>query len=217
MRDGEALIQNVYNAIRQNDDLWHSSVLLIVYDEHGGIFDHVHPVPLPSPDNLSSLAPPFDFKLSGVRVPAVVISPYIAPQKKICSTIFDHTSAIATALKLFMPPGAWPSNNLFARAEVANTFDTVLDLTLPPDDSWPNFAAPVYGGVVPQLQAAAAMAAPLSELQQQGVDEAKHINSLLPAQLRVAVPADLSTAAAAAAFTQAVGQAAVAAHQQVKA
>jgi phospholipase C len=217
MRDGEALIQNVYNAIRQNDDLWHSSVLLIVYDEHGGIFDHVHPVPLPSPDNLSSLAPPFDFKLSGVRVPAVIVSPYIAPQKKICSTIFDHTSAMATALKLFMPAGTWPSNNLFARAEAANTFDTVLDLTLPPDDTWPNFAAPVYGGVVPQLQAVAAMAAPLSELQQQGVDEAKHINSLLPAQVQVAVPDDLSTAAAASAFTQAVGQAAVTAHQQVKA
>ena len=89
VRDGETLIRNVYNAIRQNDELWHSSVLVIVYDEHGGIYDHVPPVPLPSPDGLSSVDPPFDFKLSGVRVPAVVISPYIK-QGTISKTIFDY-------------------------------------------------------------------------------------------------------------------------------
>ena len=102
MRDGEALIQNVYNASRQNDALRHSSALVIIYDERGGIFDHVPPVPLPSPDNISSIAPPFDFKLRGVRVPAVVISPYIAPGT-ICSTVFDHLSVIATAPKPSTP------------------------------------------------------------------------------------------------------------------
>ena len=86
----------------RSDALWHSSVLVIIYDEHGGLFDHVPPVPLPSPDNISSIAPPFDFTLSGIRVPAVVISPYVAP-RNICSTVFDHTSVIATALKLFTP------------------------------------------------------------------------------------------------------------------
>jgi phospholipase C len=216
MRDGEALIQNVYNAIRQNDDLWHSSVLLIIYDEHGGIFDHVPPVPLPSPDNISSIVPPFDFKLSGIRVPVVVISPYIPPNNKICSTIFDHTSVIATALKLFTPAN-WPSDNLFARAEAANTFDTVLDLNMPPDDTWPKFPAPVYGGVVPQIHANAAMAAPLSALQADGLAQARSLNSSLPGGFQVKVPRGLNKAAVAGAFSQAVGKAAIAAHKQVKA
>lgn len=214
MRDGETLIQNVYNAIRQNDDLWHSSVFLIIYDEHGGIFDHVPPVHLASPDNISSIAPPFDFTLSGLRVPAVVISPYVQPGA-ICSTVFDHTSVIATVLKLFTP-GTWPSDNLFARAEVANTFDTLLDLNMAPNDVWPNFAAPVYGGVVPQIQAATAAVAPLSDLQAESVAQARALNASLPDDFRVKIPRRLNQVAAAGAFVQAVGNAAVAAHQKVK-
>lgn len=214
MRDGEALIENVYNAIRQNDDLWHSSVFLIIYDEHGGIFDHVRPVPLPSPDNISSIAPFFDFTLSGVRVPAVVISPYIRP-KTICSTIFDHTSVIATALKLFTPAN-WPSDSLFARAEAANTFDTVLDLNTTPNDVWPNFAAPVYGGVVPLIQGNVTAVAPLSGLQAEALDQARSVNASLPDDFQVQVPKDLDQAAIAGEFIQAVGKAAIAAHQQVK-
>jgi Phosphoesterase family len=179
-------------------------------------FDHVPPVPLPSPDNISSIAPPFDFKLSGIRVPVVVISPYIQPNNKICSTIFDHTSVIATALKLFTPAN-WPSDNLFARAEAANTFDTVLDLNMPPDDTWPNFPVPVYGGVVPQIHASAAVAAPLSALQADGLAQARSLNSSLPRGFQVKVPRGLNKAAVAGAFSQAVGKAAIAAHKQVKA
>jgi phospholipase C len=214
MRDGEALIQNVYNAIRQNDDLWHSSALIIIYDEHGGIFDHVPPVRLPSPDNLSSVAPPFDFTLSGIRVPAVVISPYIQPGT-ICSTVFDHTSVIATALKLFTP-ATWPSDRLFARARAANTVDSLFDLNMAPNDARPNFAAPVYGGVVPQIQAAASARAPLSGLQAEAVVQARTLNASLPNEFQVQVPRSVNKAAVAGAFVQAVGNAAIAAHKQVK-
>src|SRR5262249_40748272 len=42
---GEVFIASVYNAIRQNPDLWKSTALLITYDEHGGIHDHVPPPP----------------------------------------------------------------------------------------------------------------------------------------------------------------------------
>src|SRR5262249_52818393 len=46
---GELFIAQVYNAIKQNPDLWKSTALLIVYDEHGGIYDHVPP-PSCTPD-----------------------------------------------------------------------------------------------------------------------------------------------------------------------
>jgi hypothetical protein len=147
---------------------------------------------------------------------AVVISPYIPPERRICSTVFDHTSVIATALKLFTP-GTSPSDNLFSRAETSNTFDSVLDLNMAPNDDWPDFASPVYGGIVPQIQAAAAAAGPLSDLQKEHLDHALNLNEQLPGNAKVAVPPDVHQAAASAgAFVQAVGNAALDAHRQVK-
>lgn len=210
VRDGETLIRNVYNAIRQNDDLWHSSVLLIIYDEHGGIYDHVPPVPLPSPDGLSSVDPAFDFKLSGVRVPAVVISPYIK-KGTISKTVFDHTSAIATALKLFTDK--WPTDALYDRVETANTIDTLLDLSMAPRDEWPAFDT---SAVAPRVQPTAVAPAPLSDLQLEAVQHARSLNNSLPQASRVPEPANLSQASQAGAFTQAVARAALAAHQGLK-
>jgi phospholipase C len=42
---GDQFIWNVYKAIRANDDVWRSTLLLLVWDEHGGLFDHVPPHP----------------------------------------------------------------------------------------------------------------------------------------------------------------------------
>ncbi len=215
IRDGEVLIQNVYNAIRQNDDLWHSSMLLIVYDEHGGIFDHVPPVPLPSPDGIASLNPRFDFKMSGLRVPAVLVSPYVMPGT-ICNAIFDHTSIIATALQLFTPT-TWPSDALFARAKAAHTLDKLLDLTMAPRDERPNFTAPVSIAAVPKADATTLKQAPLSDLQREGLEHALSLNGSLPEANRVPVPAGVNDqVSVAGAFVQAVGNAAIAAHEDLK-
>ena len=98
---GEALIAAVYNAVRGGPG-WRQSLLVIAFDEHGGCFDHVVP-PLaaapggPTPDG-------FDFGRFGVRVPAVIVSPFIRAGSVVRpagSTPFDHTSIIATLGKLF--------------------------------------------------------------------------------------------------------------------
>jgi phospholipase C len=52
---GELYIASVYNAIKSNADLWESTALLIVYDEHGGIYDHVVPPACP-PDQFTASA-----------------------------------------------------------------------------------------------------------------------------------------------------------------
>ena len=52
MYGGERLIKAVYEAIR-NSPVWNTSLLIIVYDEHGGFYDSVRPGPAPSPDDLS--------------------------------------------------------------------------------------------------------------------------------------------------------------------
>jgi phospholipase C len=39
----QKLIADVYNALRANDPLWKSTLLIVFYDEHGGFFDHIEP------------------------------------------------------------------------------------------------------------------------------------------------------------------------------
>jgi phospholipase C len=100
---GEAFIASIYNAIKGNADLWESTALLIVYDEHGGIFDHVPP-PACTPDQFTAPAndtgtgQPFAFDRLGVRVPAILVSPWV-PKGTVVTRVFDHASIPATVTK----------------------------------------------------------------------------------------------------------------------
>jgi phospholipase C len=103
---GELFVASVYNAIKQNADLWASMTLLIVYDEHGGIYDHVPP-PSCTPDQFTASANdtgtgmPFAFDRLGVRVPAILVSPWI-PSGTVVNNVFDHASIPATVTKYFL-------------------------------------------------------------------------------------------------------------------
>ncbi len=100
MQDGENLIRKVYQAIRASQ-LWERSLLLITYDEHGGFYDHVVPPEAVPPgdepryasQNGKGLA--FDFRRQGVRVPAVVVSPWIA-RGTVVKERFDHAAISRT-------------------------------------------------------------------------------------------------------------------------
>jgi phospholipase C len=128
VNEGEQLIYSVYKAIRSHRKVWEHSMLVITYDEHGGLYDHVPPPEAVQPrDNEVSSNPYFDFKRYGVRVPAVIVSPYTPAM--VCKDIFDHTSLIATARKLLT--GKWQDDALGKRAMSANTFDSVLTLCKP--------------------------------------------------------------------------------------
>ena len=104
---GELFIASVYNAIKQNASLWQSTALLVVYDEHGGIYDHVVP-PACTPDQFTASAndtgtgQPFAFDRLGVRVPAILISPWIPKGSVVDGRIFDHASIPATVTKFFL-------------------------------------------------------------------------------------------------------------------
>jgi hypothetical protein len=90
VRRGEQLIADVYNKIRANQALWESTLLVVVYDEHGGFYDHVAPPKTIAPDGDNQEH--FDFTQLGVRVPAVLVSPWL-PQG-VSHTQFDHTSVL---------------------------------------------------------------------------------------------------------------------------
>ena len=96
---GEGLIKAVYEAIRRSP-VWNTSLLVIVYDEHGGFYDSVKPGRAVPPGDLPPRGQPalnsrgFDFSHYGVRVPAVVVSPLI-PKGKVDPTVYDRASSAA--------------------------------------------------------------------------------------------------------------------------
>jgi phospholipase C len=117
---GESLIKSVYEAVR-NSGLWDSSLLIITYDEHGGFYDHYAPgTAIPpndgSPGTYNKYG--FNFDLYGVRVPAIIISPWIAAGT-VDHTVYDHSSILATLEKLF---------GLGALTERDSSADNLLDL-----------------------------------------------------------------------------------------
>jgi phospholipase C len=108
---GDALIATVYNALLANQALLRETLLVVLYDEHGGFYDHVAPPPTVAPDGHTDA---FAFDRLGVRVPAVLVSPWLDAGQ--CATVFDHTSLIRMAAALW--PGVQP---LGARAAQANS------------------------------------------------------------------------------------------------
>jgi phospholipase C len=112
---GERLIANVYNALRKNQDLWQSTLFVLLYDEHGGFCDHVVPPSTISPDDHTQQ---FAFDELGVRVPALLISPWVDPG--VLDTVFDHTSLLKYLTD------KWQLGPLGDRVPKANSFATAL-------------------------------------------------------------------------------------------
>jgi phospholipase C len=120
---GEQLIKVVYETIR-NSPHWERSMLVVMFDEHGGFYDHVAPPAATPPGDLATdsyIQFHFRFDRLGVRVPALVISPYTR-RGTIDHSTYDHTSMLATLEKLF------GMRHLTARDSAAATFDPLFAL-----------------------------------------------------------------------------------------
>ena len=130
--EGEQFLADVYTALRTSA-YWEDTVLIVTYDEHGGFADHVPPpsVGVPAPNSIIG-DNDFDFSRLGVRVPTVVISPWVARNSVIhapagvqaptATSQFDATSIIATSNRLF-----GIQENLTARDAWAGVFVNLLD------------------------------------------------------------------------------------------
>eukprot|EP01126_Amoeba_proteus_P050827 TRINITY_DN6036_c0_g1_i5.p1 TRINITY_DN6036_c0_g1~~TRINITY_DN6036_c0_g1_i5.p1 ORF type:complete len:526 (+),score=103.16 TRINITY_DN6036_c0_g1_i5:17-1594(+) len=104
VRYGEMLLKSIYEAIRASP-AWNQTLLVVTYDEHGGLYDHVPPpqMGVPSPDGINCTTTPFDFQRLGIRVPAILISPWVKKGRVIHEPTlshYDHTSVLGTARKL---------------------------------------------------------------------------------------------------------------------
>lgn len=119
----ELLVNSVYEALR-NGPGWEKTLLVVTFDEHGGCYDHVPPPAAtpPLPDGAAGEAG-FCFDRLGVRVPAILVSPWVEAGSVI-STEFDHSSLIKTV-------GArWGLEPLTERDRAANDLGEALSLPL---------------------------------------------------------------------------------------
>ncbi|ORZ19826.1 phosphoesterase family-domain-containing protein [Absidia repens] len=127
LRRGELFYKQVYEAIRKSPQ-WESILFLLVWDEHGGFYDHVPPpTNVVNPDGI--VHPTFDFTRLGIRVPAIMISPWIQrglvlPQNH----QLEHASISSTLHDLFGTP------YLTRRDQQANTFHQFANLASPRSD-----------------------------------------------------------------------------------
>ncbi|HWI32409.1 MAG TPA: alkaline phosphatase family protein [Microbacterium sp.] len=142
VRAGEALVADVYNAVRKSATPDGSNalntLLLITFDEHGGTYDHVPPPSATPPD---ADAPPgemgFGFDRLGARVPAIAVSAYTRAGT-IVHDEMHHGSVIAT---LCRQHGLRP---LTRRDAGANDLSPVINLQTPRDPRlWPD-VHPMY-------------------------------------------------------------------------
>jgi phospholipase C len=127
----DVLVANVYNAIRANDKLWNSTLLVVLFDEHGGFYDHVVPLAAIPPDHHNE---EYDFNRYGVRIPALLISPYVGkgvfpktPDDP--NGVLDHTSLLKYLQR------KWGLGDLGERTANANTFESALSAADPRADT----------------------------------------------------------------------------------
>jgi len=93
---GEKFTSQVIDSLFRSPE-WGSSALFLTYDEHGGYYDHVAPPAAVTPDDIPPMLQPGDVPGAvdtyGVRVPAVVISPY-SRAHFVSHVVNDHTSIL---------------------------------------------------------------------------------------------------------------------------
>lgn len=147
VRTSENFLANIYTSLIANPEAWNETLLVITFDEHGGLFDHIPPPVAIPPDN--HFQDGFHFDRYGVRVPTLFISPRIKKGTVIRSDDpnmpFDHTSVISTILQWKkLDKEKW---NLGKRAENAPTFDSVITLVNPRIDAPLSNDAFIGGGI----------------------------------------------------------------------
>lgn len=114
IRLGQAFVQGIYKTLKASK-AWAKTLFVVIYDEHGGFWDHVAPPPA------KDVRPAF--RRYGFRVPAFAAGGLVR-RGYVGHALHDHTSVLATlALRFGLP-------DITERAGNANTLAHVLDPNL---------------------------------------------------------------------------------------
>lgn len=158
---GEIALNDIYDAIR-NGPKWKETLFIITFDEHGGVFDHAPPpyAKNPWPNDVND---GFRYDLMGVRVPTILVSPWIEEKTVFRSgqaTAYDSTSILATLLHWAgVPKSRWCMGD---RVQNAPTFEGLLQRDTP-RESTPQLK-PAYDKSHPESSSTKNKPARLSDL-----------------------------------------------------
>nr|ABG20595.1 PLC-A [Aspergillus clavatus] len=136
---GEGWIKSVYEALRSSPQ-WNETLFVLTFDEHGGFADHVSPPEnVPPGDDLTytetardGKASTFAFDRLGIRVPTVLMSPWVGKgvvQNKPSGQPgeFTHTSILKYVADL------WGLEYLSPRVEWSASFEDLITDTFRDD------------------------------------------------------------------------------------
>jgi len=126
LESGDDLMKEVYlNLFNTKSKFVNNTLFLITYDEHGGFWDSMLPpvIPVDHRDPYNPMEwtkhhanPVFHFDRLGVRVPSVLISPWL--KAKVDDTLYEHCSVPKTITDFFH----MGTNYLTNRVKYANNF-----------------------------------------------------------------------------------------------
>ncbi len=189
VRYGDHWIADVYEALRASP-IWNDTLLVITYDEHGGFYDHVTPPAeniLPPDPNASptpydkqkygymfndkgqpKLQYVFNFNRLGCRVPAVLVSPWLAAGH-VENRRLQHTSVLATVRKMW---GLRPQPLTAREGQAASFDDLFLTLSQPRQDCPTKLERPA----LPATSLSAALDQPLSPVQLEVFAQVNHLD-----------------------------------------
>lgn len=142
---GEMFLARLYKAMAASPKR-DNVLFLVLFDEHGGTYDHVQPpggAAPPEPYPVATDGTGFGFDRFGVRVPAIAVSSWITPGTVFRSgsgTPFDHTSLLATLRDWLGLRAAFREMLPSPRIAAAPTLEPVLDAKTP--QPWPAMPKP---------------------------------------------------------------------------
>ncbi|MBV8208073.1 MAG: hypothetical protein JO041_14915 [Acidobacteria bacterium] len=156
IQSGAAYVQSLIAALMQSD-AWSDSALILTYDEGGGLYDHVAPIPVPAPDSLGPGQCPDPnngssqycrvgtisggFNLSGFRVPLMVVSPF-AKAHFVSHTARDYTAILAFIENTFNVPALTARDAFWKQqGDMQEFFDfsAAASLNPPGGSAWTQF------------------------------------------------------------------------------
>ena len=190
---GDAFIGKVFNAIVTSPQWLANKVLFVItYDEHGGCYDHVSPPTTATPPKKVVGDYGFDFRRFGVRVPTVVVSPFVPRgsvfRKPEGGLEYDHTTILATVERRF------GIKALSKRDAAAPDLGGILSLSQPRNDSAPITIVQPQNEILLSYARADLATEPLNDLQQSMVVAMHYAASAQPQKFPPAGELEVSAA-----------------------
>jgi phospholipase C len=139
---GQAFLAGIYQTISASKR-WDETLMIVTYDEHGGFFDHVSPLAIPTD------VAGYQFQTTGLRVPAFLISPYVTPGG-VYSGNLDHTSILQLLADKFNAGGTY-SAPVSARTQLSKLSSALSEVKTPGPAPKLNLPTPKSSPVAPPV------------------------------------------------------------------